>query len=125
MDVRVRDGQPARFVWRGRLYTVLRVLEHWVVSREWWAEQAQRPGGEQEQRDRGGEWDEKPGEPSEHEFWQVEASPGRNIPLAAYELRRDAATGNWLLARVWDLGHARGGGKDTGGFTDGQDELGR
>jgi Domain of unknown function (DUF6504) len=95
VDVRVRDGRPARFVWRGRLYTVLRVLEHWVVSREWWAQQALERGREQGQ-------DGEPGEPSEHEFWQVEASPGRNIPPAAYELRRDGASGDWLLARVWD-----------------------
>jgi Family of unknown function (DUF6504) len=95
VDVRVRDGRPARFVWRGRLYTVLRVLEHWVVSREWWAQRALERGREQGQ-------DGKSGEPSEHEFWQVEASPGRNIPPAAYELRRDGASGDWLLARVWD-----------------------
>src|SRR5215467_956677 len=31
------DGhRPARFVWRGRLYAVRSVLEHWVVNREWW-----------------------------------------------------------------------------------------
>ena len=81
VDVWVRDGRPARFVWRGRHYSVLRVLEQWVVSLELKADS---------------------GEPSEHEFWRVEASPGRNVPAATYELRRDARTGNWLLARVWD-----------------------
>jgi Family of unknown function (DUF6504) len=30
------DGRPVRFVWRGRLYTVRAILEHWVVNREWW-----------------------------------------------------------------------------------------
>jgi hypothetical protein len=83
VDVWLRNGKPARFVWRGRLYTVLRVLEHWMVSREWW-------------RQRGGE----PGEPADHEFWRVEASPGRNLSAATYELRQDS--GDWLLARVWD-----------------------
>lgn len=87
VDVWVRDGKPARFVWRGRLYAVLGVLEHWVVSREWW--QQRTPG-----RDAGA--------PAEHEFWRVEASPGRADVAATYELRRDAATGDWLLARVWD-----------------------
>jgi hypothetical protein len=85
IDVWVRGGKPARFVWRGRLYTVLGVLEHWVVSREWW--QQRNPD---------------PGTPAEHEFWRVEATPGQSIPAATYELRRDAATDRWLLARVWD-----------------------
>ncbi len=84
-EVWVREGRPARFVWRNRLYPVLRVLDHWVVSREWWKEQGTGPG-----------------EPADHEFWRVEASPGRNAPSATYELRQDTATGNWLLARVWD-----------------------
>jgi uncharacterized protein DUF6504 len=85
VNVWLRDGEPARFVWRGRLYTVLRVLEQWVVAREWW-------------RDRSAE----PGEPADHEFWRVEASPGRGRPAATCELRRDTAAGDWLLARVWD-----------------------
>ena len=85
VDVWVRDGLPARFVWRGRRYTVLGVLEHWVVSREWWKQQDPGPAG-----------------PSEREFWRVEASPGPGAPAATCELRRDAATSGWLLARVWD-----------------------
>ncbi len=37
VNVQARDdGRPARFVWRGRLYTVRAILEHWVVNREWW-----------------------------------------------------------------------------------------
>jgi hypothetical protein len=85
VHVWLRADKPARFVWRGRLYTVLRVFEHWVVSREWWKQRG-----------------EQPGDPADQEFWRVEASPGRNLPAAAYELRRDDATGSWLLARVWD-----------------------
>lgn len=94
VDVWARDDGPARFAWRGRLYTVLRVLDHWVVSRDWWQ---QAPAGSREQagaRDAG--------EPSEHEFWRVEASGDRSAPPATYELRRDTGTGSWLLARVWD-----------------------
>jgi hypothetical protein len=85
VNVWIRDGQPARFVWRGRLYTVLGVADHWLVSREWW----KQPGPE-------------PGTPTEREFWRVQASPGRGTPSATCELRRDAATGYWQLARVWD-----------------------
>ena len=80
------SGAPAQFVWRGRLYTVLRVFEHWVDGREWWKHHD----------------DEQAGEPGDQEFWRVEASPGRNHPAATYELRRDDASGTWLLARVWD-----------------------
>lgn len=117
VNVWARAGRPVRFVWRGRLYTVLRVLEHWVASREWWAQedqgqaaghqQRQRAGHEQrqqaghEQRQRAGH-EQGAGEPTEREFWRVEASSGQNAPSAAYELRLDTATGDWLLARVWD-----------------------
>lgn len=86
VDVWLRADRPARFVWRGRLYTVLRVFEHWVDGREWWKHHD----------------DEQAGEPGDQEFWRVEASPGRNHPAATYELRRDDASGTWLLARVWD-----------------------
>jgi hypothetical protein len=86
IDVWVQDGRPARFAWRGRLYAVLRVLDHWVISREWWKEQNADPDA-----------------PAEREFWRVEASPSRSVPAATFELRQDMATGDWLLARVWDL----------------------
>ena len=59
VNVRAReDGRPARFVWRGRLYTVRAILEHWVITRE----AAEDPRSE-------------PGQP-DLEFWRVEAAPG-------------------------------------------------
>ena len=62
VNVQARDdGRPARFVWRGRLYTVRAILEHWVINREWWHD----PEAE-------------PGQP-ELEFWRVEASPGQGL----------------------------------------------
>ena len=80
VNVQARDdGRPARFVWRGRLYTVQAILEHWVINREWW----QDPEAE-------------PGQP-ELEFWRVEASPGQGMTASVYELRRDAATDAWTL----------------------------
>jgi Family of unknown function (DUF6504) len=37
VNVQARDdGRPVRFVWRGRLYTVRAILEHWIINREWW-----------------------------------------------------------------------------------------
>lgn len=118
VDVGVQDGRPTRFVWRGRLYTVLGVLDHWVISREWWKQQ--NPDLDT---------------PAEREFWRIEASPGpsagtarrpsagaacgpsaraapghsagvpprRGARAGTYELRHDLATGQWILARVWDL----------------------
>ena len=88
VNVQARDdGRPARFVWRGRLYTVRAILEHWVVNREWW----QDPGvPEPEPRQ------PEPGQP-ELEFWRVEASPGQGLAAGAYELRRDATAGTWML----------------------------
>lgn len=83
VEVWLRDGRPARFVWRGRLYLVRRVLEYWVTTREWWRRAHAEPCG-----------------PSEREFWRVEASPDKEVGI--YELRFDTATGHWLLSRVWD-----------------------
>jgi hypothetical protein len=79
------EGRPARFVWRGRLFTVLAVLEHSVISRELW----QRQGAD-------------PGERVEREFWRVQAAPGRDAPRGVYELRCDTTSGDWLLARTLD-----------------------
>jgi len=85
VEVQTReDGRPTRFVWRGRLYTVRSILEHWVVNRDWWRET-----------------DPVPAQP-ELEFWRVEASPGRGLPTGTYELRRDVAAGTWTLRRVVD-----------------------
>jgi Family of unknown function (DUF6504) len=80
VHVQVReDGRPTRFVWRSRLYTVLAVLEHWVINRE----RVQEPGS-------------GPGQP-EVEFWRVEAAPGLGGTAGVYELRREAATNGWTL----------------------------
>ena len=81
VEVQTReDGhRPARFVWRGRLYAVHSVLEHWVVNRDWWREDD--PGQAQ----------------PELEFWRIEASPGQGLAAETCELRRDTVTGTWML----------------------------
>jgi hypothetical protein len=86
VEVQTReDGhRPARFVWRGRLYAVRSVHEHWVVNRDWWREDAL---GQAQ---------------PELEFWRVEASAGQGQPSGIYELRRDVAAGTWTLRRVAD-----------------------
>src|SRR5881227_2533027 len=62
VEVWLTDGRPSRFVWHGRLYTVHRILDHWVTSRDWW-------------RDRNPEAEEA----TAREFWQVEASPDKQL----------------------------------------------
>src|ERR1700761_7294347 len=61
------DGRPVRFSWRGRLYTVIAVQEHWMVNRDWWREPAPVPA--------------RP----ELQFWRVEASTGAGQPASACE----------------------------------------
>jgi hypothetical protein len=91
VEVWVRDDRPVRFVWRGSLFTVSRVLEHWLTTREWWRQQ------EGVDPDEGGA-----PPPGEREFWRVEAGAGLGSASGVYELRHDLGKGTWLLSRVWD-----------------------
>jgi hypothetical protein len=85
VEVQTReDGRPVRFAWRGRLYVIIAVQEHWMVNREWWREPAPVPGQ------------------PELQFWRVEASAGRTRLTGTYELRRDIAAGTWTLRRIAD-----------------------
>lgn len=104
-DVQTKeDGRPVRFVWRGRLYTVRVIIEHWVINRDWWHEDAPcaEPGTESGMEPAAGP------APEEHplvrvpeqEHWRVEASPGQGVPSGVYELRQEA--GAWTLRRVID-----------------------
>jgi Family of unknown function (DUF6504) len=97
-----KDGRPVRFVWRGRLYAVRSVMEHWVVNREWWRETGEtgRETGETGQAGQAGQT-EQTAEP-ELRFWRVEASAGQGLPSGVYELRQDVATSTWTLRRVLD-----------------------
>jgi hypothetical protein len=87
VEVQTReDGRPVGFAWRGRLYTVIAVQEHWMVNRDWWREAAPVPAH------------------PELQFWRVEASTGlyRTGATGTYELRRDIAAGSWTLRRIAD-----------------------
>jgi hypothetical protein len=84
VEVQTReDGRPVGFTWRGRLYTVIAVQEHWMVNRDWWREAAPVPAH------------------PELQFWRVEASTGTGA-TGTYELRRDIAAGSWTLRRIAD-----------------------
>ena len=78
IEVATADRAPVWFSWRGRCYTVQRLLKHW--------------------RESTGSWD--PARAADHDCFRVEAEGG------TYELRLDrraeAEQPAWRLARVWD-----------------------
>ena len=77
VEVWQRDGKPARFVWRGRIYTVLFVRDKRTVPEP--AEDSAEPGN--------------------RECWLVEATPERAVPASIFELCYDAAAERWTLSR--------------------------
>jgi Family of unknown function (DUF6504) len=96
VEVWLRSGRPARFVWRGRMHTVIFVLERQV-----------RPAATPADPGPSGPASSGPAASSPEssgtagsECWRVEATPGRNVPPATYELCRDLASGRWLLSRA-------------------------
>lgn len=118
---------PDAFLWRGRLYVVHEVLDHWQERRAWWRDaleggslggqadalghalghavgprpDASRAAGSGEPS--GDDSDEARGEgqPShERQVWRVAASPGQTASLGVYDLGFDGA--RWLLLRAQD-----------------------
>jgi hypothetical protein len=82
VEVWLRHSRPARFVWRGRMYTVMFVLDRRVS-----------PGAAAAHPD-----DPPPGD---RECWRVEATPERAVPPTTYELCHDIAADRWSLSRNW------------------------
>jgi hypothetical protein len=82
VEVWLRHGRPARFVWRGRLYVVLFVHDHRTGS----------PGPASPAA---------PGQdaPPAPEHWRVEATAQQADTAAIYELVHDLVTGAWTLSR--------------------------
>jgi hypothetical protein len=94
VEVWLRNDRPARFVWRGRLHTVIFVLDRQVTPAALPADADPAAGGpaassEPAASGAGGS-----------ECWRVEATPARSVPPATYELCRDLASGRWLLSRA-------------------------
>ena len=83
----LRDGRPARFVWRGRMYTVMFVLERQVSPGAAPAEPAD-PGAAPAEPAAGGS-----------ECWRVEATPERTVPPTRFELCHDLTADSWSLTR--------------------------
>ena len=92
--IEVRKGDvPEAFVWRGRLYVVRAVLDHWQERRSWWRD-AHRDGGTDVLTDA-----------RERQVWRVEASAGRLAGIGVYDLGADPElrrAASWQLLRVAD-----------------------
>nr|WP_281177343.1 DUF6504 family protein [Luteipulveratus mongoliensis] len=75
-DVSTGDrAAPSMFVWHGRLYVVRQVLNSWSERVPWWRSTVQPdpPVGAVPER-------------GDHRVWRVEASPGRALGTATYDL---------------------------------------
>ena len=92
-----RPDAPEQFLWRGRLYRVTEVVDHWQERRDWWREAAARPLDEVSLA---------------RQVWRVSASPGRSEVPGVYDLGVDTGAGRdpaaadraarWLLLRTQD-----------------------
>jgi hypothetical protein len=77
IEVWQRQGKPVRFVWRGRIYTVLFVRDKRTVP----------------------ELGAENGEPDNRECWLVEATPERAVPASIFELCYEVVPDRWTLSR--------------------------
>ncbi len=90
-----RDGVPDQFLWRGRLYRVTEVVDHWQERHDWWREAVSRPLDEV---------------PLARRVWRVSASPGRSGRPGVYDLGVDGPgepgggrrPARWLMLRTQD-----------------------
>ncbi len=110
-EVWLADGRPVRFGWRGRLYTVLAILERPSAA------EAPPGAGDQQKPATSGRQDlatdsrEDPAIPGrdhqsgaghaagDWECWRVAASPGRSILADVYRLCHNRDAGSWILSR--------------------------
>ena len=103
VDVRRRDGAPAEFLWRGRLYVVREVLTHWVESGAWWGNSSRdslssaTPGAVAIDVDVAAVTLD-----DELEVWRVEASAGRVHGTGVFDLGFSWSRGSWTLLQVLD-----------------------
>lgn len=87
--------RPEAFVWRGRLYLVRAVLDHWCQRSAWWRSTPEAdPDGRCPAVDGG-----PPVVDLEEEVWRVEAAPGRLLGTGVFDLARGS---RWRLLRVAD-----------------------
>lgn len=90
------DGSsaPEQFLWRGRLYRVIEVVDHWQERHPWWRAAVEQPLAQV---------------PLARDVWRVEASRGRSSAPGVYDLgvdgggaRTDPGSSGWILLRTQD-----------------------
>jgi len=99
-------GEPRSFLWRGRVYLVREVLDHWWERQAWWAAPAARavhgdeesPGGTEAAREA-----TRSALNTEREIWRVEAARGRYATLGVFDLCHD-----YVMTTLVTAGHATG-----------------
>lgn len=94
IEVLRRNDEPARFLWRSRLYTVRSILAYWV-------EPVTVPAGEPVLVPAGAEpaavAPPQPAAPG-RETWRVRASTGRTPEDTGFDLSFDWREGTWTLS---------------------------
>ncbi|MDF2143618.1 DUF6504 family protein [Knoellia sp. p5-6-4] len=107
---------PDAFVWRGRLYVVRQVLDHWKERRPWWRDALDERRVPAAVATVGSGPDtgtpgphvgaDVLGDARERQVWRVEASAGRMAGTGVYDLGIDPGSGacsqQWRLLRVAD-----------------------
>jgi hypothetical protein len=92
IEVRQAEGAdrcPDAFVWRGRLYVVRAVLDHWQERRPWWRDARDQGGGARKALAQDGGADQGSDvltAARERQVWRVEASAGRLAGVGVYDL---------------------------------------
>lgn len=88
------SGAPEQFLWRGRLYRVIEVVDHWQERHPWWRAAVEQPLAQV---------------PLARDVWRVEASRGRSSAPGVYDLgvdgggaRTDPGSSGWILLRTQD-----------------------
>ncbi|KRE36854.1 hypothetical protein ASG73_10995 [Janibacter sp. Soil728] len=90
IEVRVAETRPEQFLWRGRLYRVTEVVDHWQERRAWW---------------RATDGQSLSQVPLARDVWRVSASRGRSGTPGVYDLGVDGGSSgasDWLLLRTQD-----------------------
>ncbi|YAL84469.1 DUF6504 family protein [Dermacoccaceae bacterium W4C1] len=114
-DADPAGAPPEMFLWRGRLYLITEVLDHWRIRSDWWRaalrsldREAGAEGG-QGLEGAGGVEPERAGSlravvtAAERTVWRVSAAAGRGGSVGTYDLAHDPfGAGGWVLLRVAD-----------------------
>jgi hypothetical protein len=127
IDVRsdLARGVPESFLWRGRVYLVREVLDHWWERHAWWAAAAARAVHGEGESSGGAEAAKaatRSALGSEREIWRVEACRGRQGAIGVFDLCHDHVV-SALVPAVQLSAHASGP-VPSAGASSGTDEQG-